>query len=45
MSVIVNQVTCFYSECVNKECMAAMRKAPLSPTMQWEKLRNLTREP
>jgi hypothetical protein len=28
-----------------KECMAAMRKAPLRPTMRWEKLRELTREP
>jgi hypothetical protein len=28
-----------------KGCMEAMRKAPLSPTMKWEKLRTLTREP
>ncbi len=28
-----------------KTCMAAMRKAPLRPTMTWEKLRELTREP
>jgi hypothetical protein len=27
-----------------KACMAAMRKAPLQPTMPWEKLRELTRE-
>jgi hypothetical protein len=26
-------------------CMKAMRKAPLRPTMTWEKLRKLTREP
>jgi hypothetical protein len=26
-------------------CMRAMRKAPLRPTMAWEKLRKLTREP
>ena len=26
-------------------CMEAMRKAPLRPTMRWEKLRELTREP
>jgi len=26
-------------------CMDAMRKAPLRPTMTWEKLRELTREP
>ena len=28
-----------------KTCMAAMRKAPLRPTLTWEKLRRLTREP
>jgi len=28
-----------------KACMDAMRKAPLQPTMKWEKLRDLTREP
>ena len=28
-----------------RECMEAMRKAPLRPTMTWEKLRELTREP
>ena len=28
-----------------KACMEAMRKAPLRPTMAWEKLRELTREP
>jgi hypothetical protein len=28
-----------------KACMAAMRKAPLRPTMTWENLRKLTREP
>ncbi len=28
-----------------KTCMEAMRKAPLQPTMTWEKLRQLTREP
>ncbi len=28
-----------------KTCMEAMRKAPLRPTMPWEKLRELTREP
>ena len=28
-----------------KACMEAMRKAPLRPTMTWEKLRELTREP
>ena len=28
-----------------KACMEAMRKAPLQPTMTWEKLRELTREP
>jgi hypothetical protein len=26
-------------------CMEAMHKAPLRPTMRWEKLRELTREP
>jgi hypothetical protein len=26
-------------------CMKALRKAPLRPTMTWEKLRKLTREP
>lgn len=26
-------------------CMKAMRKGPLRPTMTWEKLRKLTREP
>ena len=26
-------------------CIKAMRKAPLRPTMPWEKLRKLTREP
>jgi hypothetical protein len=26
-------------------CMEAMRKAPLRPTMKWEELRELTREP
>jgi hypothetical protein len=28
-----------------KACIEAMRKAPLRPTMRWEKLRELTREP
>jgi hypothetical protein len=28
-----------------KACMEAMHKAPLRPTMTWEKLRELTREP
>jgi hypothetical protein len=28
-----------------KACMEAMRQAPLRPTMMWEKLRELTREP
>jgi len=28
-----------------RACMEAMRKAPLSPTMTWEQLRKLTREP
>ncbi len=28
-----------------RACMEAMRKAPLQPTMTWEKLRELTREP
>lgn len=28
-----------------KECIAAMRKAPLRPKMPWEKLRELTRKP
>jgi len=28
-----------------RACMEAMRKAPLRPTMRWEKLRELTREP
>jgi hypothetical protein len=28
-----------------KACMEAMRKAPLRPTLTWEKLRELTREP
>ena len=28
-----------------KACMEAMRKAPLRSTMNWEKLRQLTREP
>jgi len=27
------------------DCVEAMRKAPLRPTMTWEKLRELTREP
>jgi hypothetical protein len=27
------------------ECLQAMRAAPLSPTMTWEELRGLTREP
>ena len=26
-------------------CMEAMHKAPLRPTIRWEKLRELTREP
>ena len=26
-------------------CLKAMRQAPLRPTMRWEKLRDLTREP
>ncbi len=28
-----------------RQCLEAMRKAPLRPTMMWEKLRELTREP
>ena len=28
-----------------KECLAAMDKAPLQPTISWEQLRELTREP
>ena len=28
-----------------KACRESMRKAPLRPTMTWEKLRQLTREP
>jgi hypothetical protein len=28
-----------------KACVEAMRKAPLRPTMRWEKLREMTREP
>jgi hypothetical protein len=28
-----------------KACMEAMCKAPLQPTLTWEKLRDLTREP
>jgi hypothetical protein len=28
-----------------KACMEALRKAPLRPTIPWEKLRELTREP
>ena len=28
-----------------KTCMQAMRKAPLRPTMTWDELRKLTREP
>ena len=28
-----------------RACMEAMRKAPLQPTLTWEKLRELTREP
>ncbi len=28
-----------------RACKEAMRKAPLRPTMTWEKLRELTREP
>jgi hypothetical protein len=28
-----------------KACLEAMQKAPLRPTMTWEKLRDLTREP
>jgi hypothetical protein len=27
------------------ECLEAMRSAPLQPTMTWEELRELTREP
>ena len=28
-----------------RACMEAMRKAPLRPTMMWEKLSEMTREP
>jgi len=28
-----------------KACIEAMRKAPLRPTLTWEKLREMTREP
>ena len=28
-----------------RDCMDAMRKAPLRPTMSWEDLRQLTRRP
>jgi hypothetical protein len=28
-----------------KACLEAMRKAPLRPTLTWEKLREMTREP
>ena len=28
-----------------RACMEAMHKSPLRPTMMWEKLRELTREP
>ena len=28
-----------------RACLEAMRKAPLRPTLTWEKLRELTREP
>jgi len=28
-----------------KACLEAMRKAPLRPTLTWEQLRKLTREP
>jgi len=28
-----------------RACLEAMRKAPLRPTMTWEKLRELTRKP
>ena len=28
-----------------RACIEAMRKAPLRPTMTWEQLRQLTREP
>ncbi len=28
-----------------RECLEAMDKAPLRPTMSWEELRELTREP
>ena len=28
-----------------RACMEAMRKSPLRPTMTWEKLRKMTREP
>jgi hypothetical protein len=28
-----------------RACMEAMRKAPLRPTMTWERLREMTREP
>jgi bifunctional DNA-binding transcriptional regulator/antitoxin component of YhaV-PrlF toxin-antitoxin module len=28
-----------------KACLEAMREAPLRPTMRWEELRELTREP
>ncbi len=31
---------------VNREaCLKAMKEAPLSPTLSWEQLRTLTREP
>ena len=34
------------SKRMSKEaCLEAMRKAPLRPTLTWEKLRELTREP
>ena len=34
------------AECITrKACMEAMHKAPLRPTMPWERLRELTREP
>ncbi len=28
-----------------EDCLDAMRKAPLEPTVPWEKLREMTREP
>ena len=33
------------SDVVQEACLEAMRDGPLRPTMSWERLRELTREP